>query len=86
MSAICDRLMLDSGTITPLLKKLEASGLVSRCRCSEDERCVKINLTDAGRELKQKAAGVPLAVSSCVTLEPSEAAQLYQLLYKILKQ
>lgn len=62
------RLRLDSGTLTPLLKRLEASGLVSRLRAVEDERRVHIHLTAAGRKLKARAAKVPgcvLAASQC---------------------
>ena len=56
---IGERLFLDSGTLTPLLKRLEAAGRVRRTRDSEDERQVRITLTEAGRTLKQQAAGVP---------------------------
>ena len=84
VSSICEKLKLDSGTITPLLKKLEAEGLVERCRCKDDERCVRILLTEAGRGLKEKAAAVPLKVGSCMSLAPEEAQQLYTILYKLL--
>jgi MarR family transcriptional regulator, organic hydroperoxide resistance regulator len=59
VSAIGDRLGLDSGTLTPLLKRLEASALVSRTRDAADERQVLIALTPAGRALKQKAKTIP---------------------------
>jgi len=85
VSDICEKLLLDSGTITPVLKKLESQGIVERQRCAEDERCVRISLTEAGRELKKQAAQVPLQVASCVRLAPEEAQQLYTLLYKILR-
>ena len=57
-----ERLFLDSGTITPLIKRLEARGLVGRHRDEEDERQVRIRLTEEGRTLKDKAMSIPLAV------------------------
>lgn len=54
-----ERLYLDSGTLTPLLKRLESRGLVSRARSHVDERVVNIQLTTSGRELKEKASEVP---------------------------
>ncbi len=68
VSELGERLSLDSGTLTPLLKRLEASGFVSRLRDVEDERRVHITLTAAGRKLKTKAARVPgciLEASQC---------------------
>jgi DNA-binding MarR family transcriptional regulator len=68
VSELGQRLSLDSGTLTPLLKRLEAAGLVSRLRAVEDERRVHIHLTAAGRKLKARAAKVPgcvLAASQC---------------------
>ncbi len=85
VSEICARLQLDSGTITPLLKKMEAEGWVERRRSAEDERCVMIYLTDAGRAMKEKVADVPLKVGSCFTMEPEQAQQLYELLYRIME-
>ena len=68
VSELGERLFLDSGTLTPLLKRLEANGLVGRIRDVGDERRVHINLTAAGRKLKARAASVPaclLAASQC---------------------
>jgi DNA-binding MarR family transcriptional regulator len=68
VSELGERLFLDSGTLTPLLKRLEASGLVARIRDIGDERRVHVNLTAAGRKLKARAASVPaclLASSQC---------------------
>lgn len=62
VKALGERLFLDSGTITPLIKRLEARGLVSRHRDEEDERQVRIRLTAEGRALKGKAQAIPLAV------------------------
>ena len=72
VSVLGERLSLDSGTLTPLLKRLEASGLVARVRDVADERRVHITLTAAGRKLKAKAANVPaclLAASECSIAE-----------------
>ena len=70
VSAIGGRLGLDSGTLTPLLKRLEAAGLLTRLRDAADERQVRITLTTAGRALKQKAKGIPqeLLCASGLTL------------------
>ena len=68
VSELGQRLRLDSGTLTPLLKRLEGAGFVSRMRAVEDERRVHIHLTAAGRRLKARAARVPgcmLAASRC---------------------
>ena len=68
VSALGERLYLDSGTLTPLLKRLESSGLVSRIRALEDERRVHITLTAPGRKLKARAAKIPgciLSASQC---------------------
>lgn len=62
VSEIGARLFLDSGTLTPLLKRLEAQGLVNRSRDPEDERRVEVRLTDAGRALKEDAAGIPACI------------------------
>ncbi|NDP64767.1 MarR family transcriptional regulator [Polaromonas sp.] len=59
VSELGERLFLDSGTLTPLLKRLESAGLVSRLRAVEDERRVHITLTPAGRALKAQAASIP---------------------------
>lgn len=77
-------LYLDSGTLTPLLKKLEAKQYIVRLRSTEDERNVKIKITPFGETLKEKAATIPAHIAQCIQLEPNEALQLYTLLYKIL--
>ena len=59
VSALGERLTLDSGTLTPLLKRLEVAGLVARARDDEDERRVLVSLTDAGRRLRASAEGIP---------------------------
>ena len=79
-----ERLWLDSGTLTPVLKKLESKGYVARRRSAADERSVVITLTAAGGDLRKEAAHVPQKLGSCIRLKPEEAVQLYGLLYKVL--
>ena len=78
------QLYLDSGTLTPVLKSLEAKGLVRRYRSSEDERVLLVEITEEGEVLKEKAVSIPQKLSACVNLSSEEALQLYQLLYKVL--
>lgn len=80
-----EKLFLDSGTMTPVLKSLEAKGYVSRKRSTADERSVCVFLTEVGEGLKQRAVEIPAKVAGCVGLEATEAIKLYELLYKILK-
>lgn len=78
-------LFLDSGTLTPLLKKLEQKGWVTRKRAREDERVLIVTITKAGEELESKAASVPQKMSGCISsLTPEEVDTLYKLLYKLL--
>lgn len=77
-------LYLDSGTLTPLLKKLESKGYIIRKRAKEDERNLIIQLTQKGLKLKDEVKDVPLKISKCVNLDKEEAEELYRLLYKIL--
>ncbi len=77
-------LFLDSGTLTPLLKKLETKGYITRERMHTDERNVIIHITAEGQALKEQAAKVPGKMATCVQLNPADAQQLYSLLYKVL--
>ncbi|MBR0473740.1 MAG: MarR family transcriptional regulator [Erysipelotrichaceae bacterium] len=77
-------LYLDSGTLTPLLKKLEKKGYISRKRNSEDERYMDICLTEEGEKLRQRALKVPQEIVKCIKLSPEDSITLYQLLYKLL--
>lgn len=77
-------LFLDSGTLTPLLKKLEQKGWVTRQRAREDERVLIVTLTESGERLRSRAVDIPSKMSGCVALSQDEADTLYQLLYKIL--
>lgn len=77
-------LYLDSGTLTPVLKKLESKGYITRERSSEDERNLVVSITDEGIALREKALSIPDAMGSCVQLTAEEAGILYKLLYKII--
>ena len=79
-----EKLMLDNGTLSPLLKKLQQVGYVERRRSEKDERVVVISLTEQGRELQQQAKDIPQQVAGCVDLSPEKAKQLYILLYELL--
>ena len=84
VKALGEKLFLDSGTMTPVLKSLEAKGYVTRKRSTTDERSVSVFLTDSGEALKEKAVDIPAKVAGCVGLDGEEALQLYRLLYKVL--
>lgn len=78
-------LMLDSGTLTPMLKKMEKAGWIKRERSSEDERMVIITITDTGKALQEKAADIPIKMTKCIKLGNDDAMQLYALLKKLIK-
>lgn len=78
------KLFLDSGTLTPVLKSLEAKGYVRRYRSSDDERVLFIEITESGVALKEKAVSIPQQIMGCVSLDSDDALQLYNLLYKVL--
>ena len=79
------RLFLDSGTLTPLLKRMESSGWICRARLDSDERVVVVSITEKGEALQDLVADVPDKMSQCVALESGEAMQLYTLLNKMMK-
>lgn len=86
VTEIGDKLMLDNGTLSPLLKKMEKTGYVERRRRrEEDDRIVEITLTDEGRALQEKAKDIPAKVAGCLDLPPEKARQLYALLYELLE-
>ena len=79
-----EQLYLDSGTLTPLLKKLESKGYISRNRSDKDERNLIIKVTDKGMNLRDEALSVPQKVSKCVKLTEEETTFLYKILYKMI--
>ena len=79
-----DALLLDSGTLTPVLKKLEQRGFLTRCRTEGDERNLTLSLTDEGLALRERAVDIPQRLAACIKLDGGEAMELYRLLYKLL--
>lgn len=78
-------LLLDAGTLTPLLKRMEQAGLVTRARSAEDERVTIVTITKKGDALKEKCKDIPLAMSQGNDrLSDKEQAELYRILYKLL--
>ncbi|MBR6288290.1 MAG: MarR family transcriptional regulator [Acholeplasmatales bacterium] len=77
-------LYLDSGTLTPLLKKLEEKGYIERKKKDSDERNLIITVTDKGLDLRDQALSVPQSMGSCISISSEEAELLYKVLYKIL--
>ena len=86
VKALGEKLYLDSGTLTPVLKSLEAKGFVRRYRSAEDERILLVEITEEGEALRDKAVSVPEKVAGCLCLESEEAATLYRLLYKMMEK
>ncbi|HEU4669510.1 MAG TPA: MarR family transcriptional regulator [Dyella sp.] len=78
-------LLLDSGTLTPLLKRMEGNGLLTRRRDDADERCVRIALSPRGRALKQRAAGLPSYMQCQVALPPASMDQLREQLLALVE-
>jgi len=85
VKALGNELYLDSGTLTPLLKKLEEKGLVTRRRSSEDERNLIVTITPQGEAMRDDALHIPAEMTKCVNLTPQESLTLYNLLYKMLE-
>ncbi len=81
---ICEKLMLDNGTLSPLLKKMQQAGYVKRNRSREDDRVVVITLTEEGKALQEKAKDIPAKVAGCIDLPVEKAQELYVLLYELL--
>lgn len=79
------RLYLDSGTLTPVLKRLEQKGLISRQRDDKDERVLIASITQEGEALKEKAVEIPYKMAGCVKLDVQEAKELYEILHKLLR-
>ncbi len=78
-------LHLDSGTLTPVMKKLESKGYITRNRSKEDERNLSLKITTKGKNLKEKMKSLPQEVGKCINLNENEAIDLYKILYKILE-
>ena len=81
-----DKLFLDSGTLTPVLKKLESKGYVTRERSKIDERTLIVTLTKSGEELKEMALEIPVGMRGCLNINDEEMTQLRNMLNKILSE
>ena len=79
-----EKLYLDSGTLTPLLNKLEKKGYIIKNKSDKDGRELVVVVTDEGLKLKQKALDIPPEIAKCVNLKKEEAIVFYQLLHKVL--
>ncbi len=77
-------LYLDSGTLTPVLKKMEAEGLLIRKRAKNDERNVIVSLTEVGIDLRHKAIDIPSKVGKCINLSKEDSVTLHRLLHELL--
>ena len=83
---ICEKLYLDSGTITPLLKKMEDKGWIKRERSKDDERSVLVSLTKEGWKLRDKCKDIPSQLGSCIKMKREDAENLYRILYQLLEE
>ena len=81
-----EKLFLDSGTLTPLLKKLEKKGYIERNRLTSDERNLMITITKDGIELRKKAISIPEKIGNCIDLKHNEIVELHKLLNKMLNK
>lgn len=84
LKELSNTLLLDSSTLTPLLKKLEQKGYLERKRNSFDGRNLVLQLTSKGINLKDKAKSIPKEMSKCLSLNNNDSKTLYNLLYKVL--
>lgn len=84
VSELGRHLFLNSATLTPLLKRLEAKGFISRERSTDDERSVLVNVTEEGLKLREKALAVPYQMGSCIAMDRDEALALKGLLEKLI--
>jgi len=85
LSQIGERLFLDSATLTPLLKRMEATGLLTRTRAADDERHIIITLTEHGKHLKEKAKKIPLSVFCATKCPAEELVSLHEQIIKLRK-
>lgn len=85
VKSLGEKLFLDSGTLTPLLKKLEIQGLLTRTRSKDNERNVFISLSEKGWNLRDEALSVPEQIIQCLKIDPEDASVLYRVLNKLLE-
>lgn len=85
VKALGQELYLDSGTLTPLLKKLEEKGLVTRRRSDLDERNLIVTITELGEAMKDKALHIPAEMTKCILLPKEDIRELYRMLHQLLE-
>ena len=85
VKALGQELYLDSGTLTPLLKKLEEKGLVTRRRSDLDERNLIVTITELGESMRDRALHIPGEMTKCINLPKEDIRDLYRLLYQMLE-
>ena len=81
---ISKSLLIDSGTLTPLLKNLEKKGYIKRVRSTIDERNLEVTITEKGMNLREEALSVPKNMKECIQLEEKDAKTLYKIMYQLL--
>lgn len=81
-----EKLLLDSGTLTPLLKRMEQKGMVNRSRSPEDERVVKLSLTEKGKAMKEKVKDIPCRLMESMKISEEELLELKTIITKILNK
>ena len=86
VKALGERLYLDTGTLTPLLKGMEKKGLITRRRSEADERSVTVAPTEAGLALREQALVIPEKVGGCLPLAAEDTAKLYSLLHQLMEK
>ena len=85
VKALGQELYLDSGTLTPLLKKLEEKGFVTRRRSELDERNLIVTITEAGEALRDRALHIPAEMTKCINLPREDIRELYRMLHQLLE-
>ena len=85
VKALGKELYLDSGTLTPLLKKLEEKGLVTRRRSDQDERNLIVTITELGEDMKDRALHIPAEMTNCINLSREDIRNLYRMLHQMLE-
>ena len=81
-----EKIFLDSGTLTPMLKTMEKKGLLTRERDHKDERNLVVSLTEDGKKLKERAVEIPARMGGCIKMDPKDADDLYRILHTMMNE